>query len=337
MEIKEWIDERLEGTYPSPINALTAAFQITIQQVLSLDLTKRIHEEPLTGFLFGAFATLAPVCSSAFEDEEQDGLSWQYLSKSGPGDLTEPVTGADFALIIEKPGKLARLAIFQAKRESSKQPGTFSVHQVKERRPRKEGAKEPELRPTHKPQFLRLLRHAKGVAIRAGTPSELTDLHWTHYLIYSPEILQCVSVSQLGLVKKIYSKKRLGKPYPDPGPIKIGSLTVKKFLDLLVCGADPNCNGENLRGWLEIPDGEVERVRECLIHFTNVVVARHGPNPELNNDPASGQPSSPDAIAAQALGNSPQQNGPAAHISPLDPPAGEQMAPGPRGHRRKPR
>jgi hypothetical protein len=81
-------------------------------------MTQRVHEEPLTGFLLGAFASLAPLCSSVFDDTDEARCEWQYFSKSGTGPLTEPATGADFALIIENDGQLPRLAIFQAKREN---------------------------------------------------------------------------------------------------------------------------------------------------------------------------------------------------------------------------
>jgi hypothetical protein len=63
-QTRRWVDRQLEGLCRSPRNALTATFQIAILRVLSLRMTQRVHEEPLTGFLLGAFASLAPVCPS---------------------------------------------------------------------------------------------------------------------------------------------------------------------------------------------------------------------------------------------------------------------------------
>lgn len=301
MHIREWVDERLKGTGRSPINALTAAFQIAILRVLSLRMTQRVHEEPLTGFLLGAFASLAPVCSLAFEDEEDDRCSWQYFPKSGSGHLTEPATGADFALIVEKPGKLARLAIFQAKRENLSPADTFKIHQVREPDPPVKGAQASAPRPTQRPQFLRLLRHAQIIARRVKAASGLADLHWTHYLIYSPKTLRCVSIDQFGSVRRFYVKNEHDGRYPDPGSIDLQKCRVQNLFWLLTQGADPNCKGIDLKGWLEIPDGELEGVRESLISFTDVFVGHHGPRPNFDNDPSSGQPSSPEAIVAAAL------------------------------------
>jgi hypothetical protein len=187
METRRWVDSQLEQLGRSPRNALTATFQIAILRMLSLRMTQRVHEEPLTGFLLGAFASLAPVCSAAFADEEEMRCSWQYFPKSGSGELTEPSSGADFALIIESVNISARLAIFQAKRENEKPPGTFKIHQVREPRAHAKGAvKSSPPRLTSIPQFMHLVNHASRLAKKADVPSELATMRWVHYLIYSP-------------------------------------------------------------------------------------------------------------------------------------------------------
>jgi hypothetical protein len=106
-----------------------------------------------------------------------------------------------------------------------------------------------------------------------------------------------VPVDQLAWVKTWYRNRKKGSVFVDPGLINIDGLLVLNFVWLLTRGADPNCKGEALKGWLEVPREHVQAVREFLVSFTDVYVAHHGPSPALDNDPGSDLSSSPDAIA----------------------------------------
>lgn len=301
MEIRKWVESQLGGLGKIPANALTATFQIAILRALSLRMTKRVHEEPMTGFLLGAFASLAPVCSSAFGDEDVAQCEWQYFPKSGTGWLTEPGSGADFALIVENDGQLPRLAIFQAKRENERPPDSFKIHQIRERRDDVNSGELEAATPSSQiPQFLRLLEHSQKVARLAKAPDSIIDVHWTHYLIYSPSTLRCVSLDQLNFVKACYDSQGLGGPFYSPGTVYVNKLSVRSFLWLLTRGANPSCDGEALKGWLQVPHELIQVIRDSLISFTDVYVAHHGPSPTLENDPGSDPSTSPDVIVRLA-------------------------------------
>ncbi len=270
-------------------------------------MTERVHEEPTTGFLLGAFASLAPVCSQAFEQSNDAGCSWQYFPKSGCGSHTEAATGADFALIIEFESGPARLAIFQAKRVESDKTQSFDLHQVREisRTKNDETATEPlELSPTSIPQFLRLVAHAKKTASSVrGARRHLSNIHWTHYLVYAKERIRCVSLDNLVHVAKSYATTTPPAPYKNPGVIHMNSSNARSFFGLLTTGATPEITGAALKGWLEIQQTDIDPVRVSLLRFTDVYVARHGPAPDLKNTPkgTASSPPSPDAYTKDIL------------------------------------
>ena len=268
-------------------------------------MTERVHEEPTTGFLLGAFASLAPICSLAFEQTDQAGCSWQYFPKSGTGPHTEAATGADFALIVEIEDRPARLAIFQAKRVESDKKRSFDLHQVRSINETKNG--EPgkdvqESSPTSIPQFLRLLTHAISTASAAGvTEPSLKDIHWTHYLVYGKSWIRCVSLDKLARIETFYGSTTPPVPYDNPGVVYMTRLNSRSFFNLLTEGATPSHSRASLRGWLEIQPGDIDRIRDSLIQFTDVYVGRHGNGLEPSTTPSGESPSLPGSNAKEIL------------------------------------
>lgn len=243
-----------------------------------------MHEEPTTSFLLGSFASYAQFCSAAFGWEDQTSCYWRYYAKYGADPSSEARTGTDFALIIECVGRSPRVALFQAKSEKSVSRGSFSVHQLRERKSGLPGlstvpAKLPS--PTWEPQFLRFLRHAKRIGRRAtGKRVVFNDIHWAHYLVYGSETMKCLSINQLGKVDKHYQAQNKGVKYSDPGRIALIDYAPRNFISLLTMGATPTSRGLDLTGWLEIDADQVEAMKNSLLSFCDVHVATYGPAPE---------------------------------------------------------
>ncbi|MET4728561.1 hypothetical protein ABIE09_002371 [Lysobacter enzymogenes] len=284
LSIQTWINSQLDSLLESAPerNALTVTFQLAILRILTLGVTKKIHEEPITGFLLGAFSALAPICSGAFEDNQQ--CSWQYFPKSGSDQDTEAVSGADFALIIEGLNGTARLAIFQAKLPSS--PTSFNVHQIRKKTDTSDTSKSNNTAdrkkgsPTSTPQFARLLSYSKIIGYEALKKNFNTnEIHWAHYLIYMPDQLPCISISKLSDIEEKYLEQKKNGAYSSPGTIDISKREPIDLFWLLTNGANPKSNGERLKGWLEIESARLRDIKECLLTFTDVCIASEGPAP----------------------------------------------------------
>ncbi|WP_439467936.1 hypothetical protein [Xanthomonas translucens] len=83
---------------------------------------QRLDEESVTAALIGCLVASLPLSALArgeSESEDYD-FSWHHYRKQGSNHDAEPVSGADFALLLALPDGKKRLAIFQAKSDSSK-------------------------------------------------------------------------------------------------------------------------------------------------------------------------------------------------------------------------
>lgn len=286
LNAKKWIETQFASTTGSEnsLNALVATFQLSVLRTLSLGITTRMHEEPATSFLLGAFASYAQFCSAAFGSAGKTKCYWRYYPKNGTDLSGEAITGSDFALIVECEGRRVRLAIFQAKSEESAKKESFSFHQLCE--PNSSATRiaiNPDRppSPTLIPQFLRFLEHAKRIGRDAtGQDVVLGHIHWAHYLVYGSKAMQCLSINQLGDVFEVYQTRKRDGRCADPGRIRLGDYTSRHFFSLLTMGATPESSGLDLTGWLEIDPDQVEAMKNSLLLFCDVHIATHGPAPE---------------------------------------------------------
>ena len=262
--LRLWVEEELKALQADsgwpPANALSTAFQMALLEILAAGLPSQVDEESMTGALMGAIAATVPWCAAAYADQSSPGCAWIRYRKSGATD-SEPVTGADFALIIRLPGGTARGAVFQAKRIKSK--NTMDIHHLSPELP-----KTPS-RPKRKAeaQFLRIRDYAKDVltACRRRTP-KFSDLSWVHYLAYRSDRISCYSLDGLDDIDAHYSKK----PTRSPGPIALSQRDSEELLWMLTMGASV-APGIDCQGWLTLKnEAETKAFAQIMIHLVDV-------------------------------------------------------------------
>jgi len=175
-------------------NALIATFQLAVHDLLVSGNFLGIDEETTTGGLLGAISATAPWCFKANGDQPE--YNWVKYKKSGNSPLAEPSTGADFALVLRITQSICRIAIFQAKLQEEN--GEFSIHQISPAR--EDGNRIPE------PQFVRLQHYARSLLKAAKHKFSATSrLEWAHYLLYKPDTIRALPLSQLSYFSRHYS------------------------------------------------------------------------------------------------------------------------------------
>ncbi|WP_315385895.1 hypothetical protein [uncultured Stenotrophomonas sp.] len=279
-------------TTPSLLNASLAAAVDTLEGLCRLNTES---EETFTGAFMGAIAASSNLLAqSGLYKDNQSPIWWGSFSKNRGSDMkvTEPGSGADFALCLLPPSGQARLIIFQAKKSSfdvSSGPKPSSWYADLNRIP-----KDREDGTTRDAQIFvlaetgrRIQALSKGEAYTAkqskevlkllqeagtdpATVGELGGLSWIHYLIYTLGEPVCVPLSKLGSAyKKELDRDRSKTKYPLPGESE-------PVLPLLKRGAQNDSSG-----WLLIDPEIAVAELPSLTPLMQVVVAdasgRFGP------------------------------------------------------------
>jgi hypothetical protein len=103
-------------------DAVTAAFELALQQLIDAKVSLRLDEETITasflGALISSFAWTSLLClpMDALNGGAERQVGWTAYKKSGSSRVSESHSGADFGLIIKHSKDDVRIAIFQAKR-----------------------------------------------------------------------------------------------------------------------------------------------------------------------------------------------------------------------------
>ncbi|MBH1832053.1 hypothetical protein I5W42_11375 [Stenotrophomonas maltophilia] len=264
LKIREWVSKQVQpDVKEDEINALRAAFRLSIISLLRSQLSRLVSEETMTGAFLGAAAASVGICAEAYTGLGSPACSWIQYSKSGNHENSESVNGADFALLIRMRDGRARLAIFQAKRKLT------GSHQVNLSRVKKDSETS-----SGKEQFLRLVDYGQSVCSESLKFNiKLEEMHWIHYLLYQKSELNCCSIDQMkdlhdafmretGGNTEIISGANENKKKSDDGTIDLSEKKLVSLASLLDIGAtEPNRSEDDeigssedprVSGWLEI-------------------------------------------------------------------------------------
>ncbi|MGN6094345.1 MAG: hypothetical protein ACTHOL_18500 [Luteibacter jiangsuensis] len=228
---------KLAGVEATPtVNALSAAFQAACIAVEN----KTRNEVGVTGGLLGAINTQIPEFALAFGSRQSPGCSWvEYQVKDG---VNEPMTGADFGLVIRLNPLKARIGIFQAKVDRAAKPSHLKPHHM---------SVELSDLPSE-PQFERLKRFGFQVLSKVTTPyRDLVELGWVHYVIYGPGVCNAYPLSQMSSIDEEYGRRKDAQEEIDrANSIKLIELKGRTLRDLLREGAEsPQIVAAD--GWLD--------------------------------------------------------------------------------------
>ncbi|WP_414547937.1 hypothetical protein [Stenotrophomonas forensis] len=270
-KIREWVTRQVQpNAEKDEINALRAAFRLSVISLLRSQLSRLVSEETMTGAFLGAAAASVGICAEAYSGEGSPACSWIQYSKSGGHENSESVNGADFALLIRMRDGRARLAIFQAKRKMT-ESNKINLSRAKKGSETSSG----------KEQLLRLVDYGTSVyGDTFNSDTEVDQLHWIHYLLYQKEELNCCSIDQLKEIHVAFKADSDGgkldkktsnildengeKDKSDNGVVDLSKKKLVSLVSLLDIGAtepDPVKEGKNSSiadrntpGWLEIQD-----------------------------------------------------------------------------------
>lgn len=270
-KIREWVRTQVQpDAKEDEINALRAAFRLSIISLLRSQLSRVVSEETMTGAFLGAAAASVGICAEAYSEQGSPACSWIQYSKSGSHDNSESVNGADFALLIRMRDGRARLAIFQAKRKMTES------HKINLSRAKKDSETS-----SGKEQLLRLVEYGTSVyGDTFNSDTKVEQMHWIHYLLYHKSELNCCSVDQMkdlhdafeadSDASKLDKKtdnildKNGEKDKSDNGVVDLSEKKLVSLVSLLDIGAtepDPVKDVKNgatedrpISGWLEIQD-----------------------------------------------------------------------------------
>lgn len=279
-------------TTPSLLNAAFAAAVDTLDGLCRVNTES---EETFTGAFMGAIAASSNLLAqSELYGSDPNPIWWGSFSKNRGQDMkiTEPGSGADFALCLFPISGQARLIIFQAKKSSfdvdnGDKPESWYAALNRIPKDRKDGtSRDPQIFmlaetgrriqalsegvayvPKQSKDVLKLLQEP---GTDPATIGELGSLNWIHYLIYTLGEPVCVPLSQLGAVyKKELGRDRSKTKYELPGKSE-------PVLPLLKRGTQNDSSG-----WLLIaPEVAVDQL-PLLTPLMQVVVAdatgRFGP------------------------------------------------------------
>ncbi|NYH50041.1 hypothetical protein [Xanthomonas arboricola] len=309
-------------------SVLKASFEAAAGIIQSLCFTKTENEETLTGTVLGALATANAILSALSPPGGASApkIYWGSYDKYQGKDkkLTEPGSGADFALLTLLDDKTSRLAIFQAKR------GEYV-----------DGAWRADLNripkdPDRDPQIFvlaetaaRLFAVAHGQNHQPRTFSEVLGIYETtqcgalagdldkapfvHYLVYQPQGPRCIALPHLGEVyAKELDRKAHVNAYKLPGKSEL-------FLDVLRNGV-----GTSTDGWLVMDPASAIAELPNLLPLVPVIVTdsrgEFGPLMKLDQDKDLAETFAPLLLAlgdqdlAQTIGAA--KNGPGAAFAP---------------------
>jgi len=283
-EIKLWINLRVQGVDESgtEINALRAAFRLSVISLMQTRLSERVPEETMTGAFLGAAASSAALCGDAFGDSTSLACSWVQYAKSGDSFKSESVSGADFALFIRLGRDKYRLAIFQAKRKRTA-TDTINLSQIKSDQEKSSGEQ----------QFVRLRKYGEAILTKRSIASPaLSQFHWIHYLIYHPEELNCCAMSQLDELANQFSRPKPSispdKDSPAYGTVNLSSKNLEFFANLLDRGATEPLDTLSVNGWLSIESEEgAKEVAELLVDRLDIYYAEESSSPDYRPAPNS--------------------------------------------------
>ncbi|HHA2626881.1 TPA: hypothetical protein ACOEOM_002662 [Stenotrophomonas maltophilia] len=280
---------------------LSASLEAAVNTLVGLCGVNAESEETFTGAFMGAIAASSNLLAqSKLYEGDQSPIWWGSFSKNRGQDMkiTEPGSGADFALCLFPTSGQARLIIFQAKRSSfeagdGKKPSHWYADLNRIPKDLDDGT-------TRDPQIFmlaetgrRIQAHSQGEdyaplqskavhkllqepGTDPATIGGLESLSWIHYLIYTLGEPVCVSLSKLGEVyKKELGRQRSKTKYPLPGESQ-------PVLPLLRRGTQDDSSG-----WLLI-DAEVAVAElPLLTPLMQVVVAdasgKFGPTLQANH------------------------------------------------------
>lgn len=237
-------EQEISSAYTGGLRLLSVAFQLAVESVLETRMSGDVDEELTTGALLGGIAAHSPWLHKLASHDGLSSYIWTNYRRSGKDSASEPLTGADFALILKVAKDRFRVAVFQAKR-AGERLGAFRAFQLSPARP----GVHPE------PQIIRLLSYANNAEM-SGSVKE--SLSWVHYLGYQKrsifhEPLSCMGSYMLKIkatnkyilstdpccanltrsdIEKIWSNVRIKRNYkPESGLspwidlIKVGCLT----------------------------------------------------------------------------------------------------------------
>ncbi|MEX1826886.1 hypothetical protein [Luteibacter sp. CQ10] len=262
------------------LNALGVAFRSACAK-LDPPSQAMLDEPGLTTMFLGVLREAADLCAEEFGADGVAGCTWVQYSAQGP-DLTEPRTGADFAIVVRLGAGVSRMAIFQAKKGVSETPMVLQVHRMSPALK----AKKDEPAVQEEPQFTRLVRYSWQLMGRAAHATiDLSPLSWVHYVAYNrakpPETF---SLDQMGPVRDEYAR-RTAKGMDKANSISLAGMTAQRFADMLSAAAETPYDLERpLSGWMDVQDTDVDDRMVKLAKHMDIYVARDrtaGPVPEF--------------------------------------------------------
>lgn len=248
-----------------PVQAVIMNAVLTLERKFS---PEQYDEETITAALLGAIAGGFPWVARAIGTRHDEPMSvmWGQYKKSGPPsgaaagsvppprDDSEFTHGADFALALRLTNARVRLALFQAKRQTTKARRLTICHSGKK------GEQ------TNR-QFLNLKKFSFGVV--AGVKEKkpvLEDLHWVHYLGYLKSGPRCVSICQLAHHPEVRDDEVMTNSFSVPVLVSHPSL-----MSVLRDGIR-DANNQPV-GWLDMTDKEARTLFPLLRDLMPVYVA----------------------------------------------------------------
>jgi len=223
-------------------------------------------EETITAALLGALAAglpwVVPAIGATVREETE--VSWGHYKKTTPpknpdaDDFTEATHGADFALALRVAPDTVRVALFQAKRNSERNPEFVQIY-----RHGRPGTA------TNR-QFLALRSTATAIlaAVRPATTPP-AHFHWVHYLAYNANGVICVPMSSFAGFPAFKNLKDSKKEMHAPIPANARSL----LETLMHAVANPGCEPE---GWLDLTFKQARTHLRHLRSLMPVYVADEG-------------------------------------------------------------
>ncbi|MCM5526674.1 hypothetical protein, partial [Xanthomonas hortorum] len=189
MDVKQAIEQHLEMNNGRINSAIECTARLAAKAATSLnEVEKRLDEESFTAAFFGALAASLPLSVLAYSRQEGEDYAWLKYDKSS-GSWPESESGADFCLVFDLSTLKSRMAIFQAKSDSSKRStnNTLVLNQSR----KEQGEKVLQVK--------RLVETASRIASE-GSADQVAwnELGWIHYLCQFESGLRCVPISKIG-------------------------------------------------------------------------------------------------------------------------------------------
>jgi hypothetical protein len=228
-----------------------------VNDLCNSGLAAMVDEETMTGAVLGAMMASFPWVTGVLGLSSHDNCCWQRYRKSGSGDDSERVNGADFALFVRRPGGKCRVAIFQAKLFKTVKEPWIDLHHIPA------SAKGDR----SQAQFLKLRAHGLEVLRAAGRDPALEALSFVHYAGYSQGGVDCVALCDLGDVEQAYTGPA-EEFNVSAARVMAAEKTWVDFGVLLTNGTVQR--SEDLDHWLELDDDAALRAFRALIPFMTV-------------------------------------------------------------------